>query len=290
MTKKLLCIAVLVLMLATVFISCGNDTTHTHAFGEWETIREVNCTEDGINERYCSCGNKEEQIIPSGHKFESWVYEKDTTCTEDGLKLRKCSVCGDIERKTISAQGHNWLEATCTEAKKCSACNAKIGNPLGHDYKSTTTKEATCTSDGEIVYKCSRCQDSYSETVAGSHNFVDGVCQKCNKFDEYTGCAIVAVKSYFQQTLKNPSSLQLLSIEYYIGLTDKNYFRLEITYSAMNGFGGYNRDYATIYIRMNGDGTFKFSPYSSSDAATSSYSSSAIKYSSTQAFTIYYPS
>ena len=248
MAKKLLCVIVLMLALVCVLASCE----HEHKFGEWETIREVSCTEDGINERYCFCGHKEEQIIPSGH---------------------------------------NWLEATCTEAKKCSACNAKQGNPLGHDYKSTTTKEATCTSDGEIVYKCSRCQDSYSETVAASsHNFVDGVCKKCNKFDEYTSCAVPAVKSYFQQTLKNPSSLQLISIKYYIGLTDKNYFRLEITYSAMNGFGGYNRDYATIYIRMNGDETFKFSNDSFSDAATSSYSSSAIEYSSTKAFTKYYQS
>ncbi|MBQ7962812.1 MAG: Ig-like domain-containing protein [Clostridia bacterium] len=34
-----------------------------------------------------------------------------------------------------------------------------------HDYVATTTKEATCTQEGEITYICSYCDDSYTETT-----------------------------------------------------------------------------------------------------------------------------
>ena len=57
---------------------------------------------------------------------------------------------------------------------------------------------------------------------------------------EYTidECAYAAV-DYLKAHLKNPSSYQQHSINYY--KTDDNTYMITIDYSAMNGFGGYNR-------------------------------------------------
>lgn len=78
MTKKLLCIIVLMLALVCAFASCDNnksDTpstpeppTHTHTFGEWVTTKEKTCTENGMKERVCSCGKIEtETVYCTGH-------------------------------------------------------------------------------------------------------------------------------------------------------------------------------------------------------------------------------
>ena len=48
-----------------------------------------------------------------------------------------------------------------------------------HSYTSTT-REATCTVNGVITYRCA-CGDSYEETIpALGHNYVNGICSRCN--------------------------------------------------------------------------------------------------------------
>lgn len=60
-TLVLLCLLSLVLVLA----ACGKgDAGHTHAFGEWETVKEATVSEDGLKQRVCTCGDKETQAIP----------------------------------------------------------------------------------------------------------------------------------------------------------------------------------------------------------------------------------
>ena len=52
--------------------STGVDTNelvteeHVHKFGEWGVVKEASCVEDGREERSCSCGEKETQIITKG--------------------------------------------------------------------------------------------------------------------------------------------------------------------------------------------------------------------------------
>ena len=95
MGKKILCVIVLMFVLVGVLTSCGCDhewTTQTceegvhctkcgeiqlmygygHTFGEWTTITERTCTQTGIKERVCACGEKETQTLSSGHNFADW--------------------------------------------------------------------------------------------------------------------------------------------------------------------------------------------------------------------------
>ena len=51
---------------------------------------------------------------------------------------------------TLDDKDHNVIEATCTEAKKCS-CGYVLGEALGHDYKPTCTEDSACSRCGEVA-------------------------------------------------------------------------------------------------------------------------------------------
>lgn len=108
MTKKILCVLILMLALVCTFASCGDDKdetpTHTHAFGEWEVTKNASCTSEGTKERYCSCGEKQTATIAAtNHEFGEWNVLKEPTFTEDGEEIRVCS-CGKTETRTIPKQ------------------------------------------------------------------------------------------------------------------------------------------------------------------------------------------
>lgn len=87
------------------------------------------------------------------------------TCTASGIKTYTCTACGDTYTETIPSTGHSWKSASCTAKKTCSTCGATEGAVLGHNYTSKVTKEATCTENGTRTYTCSRCSNSYTETI-----------------------------------------------------------------------------------------------------------------------------
>lgn len=49
------------------------------------------------------------------HKYGEWSNTKTPTCTEEGSRSRTCSKCEEVESETIPAQGHNFVNGSCTE-------------------------------------------------------------------------------------------------------------------------------------------------------------------------------
>ncbi len=74
-----------------------------HVFGEWKTVKSPSCTEDGEQERFCPCGKRETQSIPSfgGHQPGEWETVKEAGHESDGLKIKKCIVCGATVEEEI---------------------------------------------------------------------------------------------------------------------------------------------------------------------------------------------
>ena len=72
--------------------------------------------------------------------------------------------------------GHDFAEATCTDAKKCTICGAEEGEPLGHDWQA-----ATCTKPKT----CKRCK--LTEGKSNGHEMLPANCtypkrcKNCNK-------------------------------------------------------------------------------------------------------------
>ena len=171
-----------------------------HQWGEWHTALAKTCTTDGKEERVCSkCSEKEERTIPAtGHTLKK-EEGAAATCTKDGHEGNTvCEVCKQVitTGKVIPKLGHDWSN----ENGKCTRC----GESHEHSYgKGTTIKELTCTQDGEIDYKCSKCGYIKKEiTKATGHEWgewkttlaqtctTDGkeerTCSKCSEKEERT--------------------------------------------------------------------------------------------------------
>ena len=79
-------------------------------------------------------------------------------------------------------------DATCSAAGSvvytCTLCGDSYSQTIpavDHSYTGVTT-DATCTSAGQTVYTCSVCGHSYTETIAATgHSYVEGVCTVCGE-------------------------------------------------------------------------------------------------------------
>ena len=139
------------------------------------------------------------------HRYGEWKTVREATCTEDGSRRRECEICGRTEPETLHALGHDWGEwkfdgknthtRTCvrdtlhTESKPCK-------------YTATVT-DPTCEDKGYTSFECEVCGYSYKDnyidakghkydeahicTVCGvpadtsGHVYSDGVCTICGK-------------------------------------------------------------------------------------------------------------
>ncbi|MBE6645855.1 MAG: hypothetical protein E7612_10885 [Ruminococcaceae bacterium] len=118
MTKKLLCVVLLVISLVCAFTSCGYDKetpAHTHSYGEWETTKAATCTAEGSKERYCSCGEKQTSTISiTEHSYGEWEIVKEATYAEKGSESRKCT-CGQTETRDIAKKESETKTLTVIE-------------------------------------------------------------------------------------------------------------------------------------------------------------------------------
>lgn len=119
-------------------------TETEHHYGEWEIIKPVTCTENGMKRRAClGCGETETWIIVAlGHNYSLWEVTKSATCIEDGIQTRNCLDCGETETKSITAAGHQYREEVI---------------------------EPTTTTQGYTLHTCTTCgysyEDNYKEAI-----------------------------------------------------------------------------------------------------------------------------
>ena len=139
-------VAVVAIIIALVLGLGGKDNGHTCSFGEWTVVTEATCTQGGVKERACSCGEK--------------------------------------ETEAIAATGHDWKAATCQSPKMCKECFTVEGSVGSHTYTESIAtpdalkSEASCTG-AAVYYKsciCGKVSDSDSDTftngTATEHNYV----------------------------------------------------------------------------------------------------------------------
>ncbi len=203
--------------LKTYTCSCGDTYTETIPASGHDIVTvtvEPTCTKDGETYSQCTVCKTvfgEKEILPaSGHNHTSTVTTK-ATCTTAGVKTFTCG-CGDTYTESIPATGHKLKLVsqanTCTSAGFeyyiCDNCGNMIGDTeylpkLGHNYKESVLIAATCTTIGEMLYDCSRCEVSYTEEIpATGHSFGEWVQTKaptctatgteridCKNCDEY---------------------------------------------------------------------------------------------------------
>ena len=167
--KKALILMILTFSLLMCFVSCnqgqnqGTAPEHVHNFGEWSVTKNPTCIEDGVKTRYCSCGEKQSDVVSSlNHNYINGVClncydgtffqcehndptqiivveDGAPTCQKAGLTPgMKCNLCGtmvvpQVAAGTICCSEGDWivdLEATKSveglRHKECTMCGIKM--------------------------------------------------------------------------------------------------------------------------------------------------------------------
>ena len=167
---------------------------HTHEFGDWEETNASTCTEEGLLERFCKCGESQSKsIAKKEHIYGEWITVEDATCVKEGVKEVLCESCGNKKTEKLSIVAHSYGESvvtkkpTCTEKgiseKICSICGDSKTKEIkanGHSYGNWSIKiEVTCNSNGTKEKVCSKCNDVVTETILSEgHSFGSWVTVK----------------------------------------------------------------------------------------------------------------
>ncbi len=169
------------------------------------TEKEATCTEAGIVNKICKCGEFLEKLTiePKEHTLSEWIVDKDATCTEAGSKHIECTVCeGVLKTEIIAVAGHKFgewevtKEATCSEdgAKHriCSVCEEKedtVIEKIAHkNAELQNEKEATCLEKGYSgdLYcpDCKEIIEDGEEIKAKGHTASEWITDKAPTFTE----------------------------------------------------------------------------------------------------------
>ena len=141
---------------ATCFHSDLKKDYEEHSFGNWQTIEEATCENDGLEKRVCVCGYFEEKITESsGH-----TYSEELSFNEDGHFYLATCEHADLQKDFENHQlgdFETYKPSSCTEdgeERKTCSCGYYISNILpktGHSFeeefdydKTYHWKNATC--------------------------------------------------------------------------------------------------------------------------------------------------
>ncbi len=176
--------------LCVCLIGCGNnenaempvkEETHTHEYGEWEVIKEATCTENGVRQRYCACGEIQKDEIPMVDHVLVDVSAIEPTCiTKGNTEGQECIYCDYTTVKEIDMLGHELDEGTVISESDCMSsgekeCVCKVCGEtisveipvLEHVFdEGVITRNATLEETGIITYTCTLCGYSKEQTIA----------------------------------------------------------------------------------------------------------------------------
>ena len=193
--------------------------------------KDATCSVEGYTgDTYCKdCG----ETLATGTTIEKKPHTVKTSAT--CVSKAVCSVCGEAFGE-VDANNHvhttvkNQKKATCTQTgytgdTYCTDCNKLLGMgkelaALGHDYKATVTKQPTTTEEGIRTYTCTRCNSSYTESIAKlpeqhKHEYTETVTKEptctdtgiktftCSCGDSYTETIAALGHSYTSKVTKD---------------------------------------------------------------------------------------
>ena len=162
--KKIVIFITLIFALLMCMASCNlfatkdvpnepSDGECHHVFGEWETLKNPTCFEEGLKGRQCYlCELWQSEPIPMAHKIAIDA-SITPTCTETGLTEGKhCSICEAVlvTQTIVDVLGHDLVGGIC---KRCSATESQgLEFTLNSDGRSySVSGKGTCTDTDVII-------------------------------------------------------------------------------------------------------------------------------------------
>lgn len=88
---------------------------HEHAFGEWTVVKAPTCTETGLEERVCACGEKEtREVAALGHDWDEGVLPETYDC-DDVLKTFTCKNDASHTKTEDASHDHKMVAYAVSE-------------------------------------------------------------------------------------------------------------------------------------------------------------------------------
>ncbi len=213
-------------------------------------------------------GNFSEAATIISHGSISCFNEHDwieATCTE----AKHCKKCGFSEGEKTE---HEWVDGTCTEPMKCKLCGETKGEPLGHEWI-----KATCTEPSV----CDRCGETKGNALG--HTYVDYICTTCGdvsySYDDVKNIIeidnlryfTIGDSAYHYMDIKNCMSARTikyvyLTIEFYNAVgdvlqnEDDGAYSMTVEYTGPLGPGETveSYDFGSVFHNRNFDGTINY--------------------------------
>lgn len=83
---------------------------HSCSYDSERVVIQHSCTTDGIVIRSCICGRESTTVIPaSGHRFGDWQTVREADCTTNGKVERLCEVCQSVEGRETQKSSHRYV-------------------------------------------------------------------------------------------------------------------------------------------------------------------------------------
>ncbi len=226
--KKILSLLIIFAIIISMF-ACSHE--HNFVLSEADS-KNATCTEDGIEVKVCSCGEKQETPIPAtGHDMRV-VMEKLPTCTAGGSTDYKCTKCGKMQYNNVEATGHSFEEKSSEPSRArrclnegCTVCawgeyESKYTEEL--TFKFTKEDEATIEAKYQEVKALIEAAPKYDATL-------HGYAETGALADEFASVDAIHTELY-DLVLYAMSQEQLAMVAYYCNMKDT---ALEETYSYM---------------------------------------------------------
>ncbi len=175
-----------------------------HTWGA-EDRKEATCQAAGYSTKTCTTCEAvyREEFAQTPHNYK--VDVTNATCTVEGITVYTCQTAGcdrSYRGDATPALGHDWNidEATCVQGQVCKRCEAE-GNPATgkhtmengactecgygctHNFTVIDEKAVSCTEDGYVTKKCSKCNVEETTTTQKIGHVYNGgsVCTVCGE-------------------------------------------------------------------------------------------------------------
>ncbi len=236
-TYSLILALVMLFSIVCSVVACSHE--HNFEFSETDS-KKVTCTEDGIEVKVCSCGEKQETVIPAtGHDLKV-VAESAPSCTGTGSLDYKCSKCGKMQYNNIEALGHKYEETASepSRVRRClnEGCTNCLWNEPGDKHKETLTFNFTKEDEAAIDAKYDQVK-ALLDAAPKYDPALHGYAETGALADEYKAVDEVHTELY-DLVMNAMSQQQLAMVAYYCDMKNDE---LKQTYD-------YMMDYQTAVI------------------------------------------
>ena len=231
--KKILSFLLVFVLLFAVVACTKEQPPHVHEFvlSETDSVK-VSCEADGKEVKVCSCGEKQETVIPAtGHDMQV-AMESKPTCTGTGSTDYKCSNCGKMQYNNYEALGHNY-EENASEPSRVKRClNEGCTSCMWGEYESKYTEQLTFHFTKEDEAAIDAKYDEVKAMVEAAAKYdpaLHGYAETGALAEEYK-IVDAAHTELYDMVMNAMSQQQLAMIAYYCDMKNTE---LEETYSYM---------------------------------------------------------